>query len=987
MRDRTGIITLRSLLIGALFVVFFAFVTVYFENQKNLVLTATQIAPAPFVLLFVLVLFINPVCRLIKVIRPFTFAEIMLIFVMGSVSAGISTFGMASQLVPVVGNLFNQHWNNVQSEWRTTVAPFMDEAFFVSEPGIREAASAYRKTQVDLERAQTALDRARIVVNTREKYESLKQAFDSLADDVEQTERISARQAMSSAKSAYQEALTRWEELRTENPELPSVEEVLKTFPPRIAQINDQSTQKRQKLSELEQAAFDRVETFRRGLPDDIRTFPGIVKMPDETYRTYVRRIQRVRGGLNAYDSLEEALAKIRGDAAPDDVLPELDQALNKLAPLTERSDLQTRQDTLDREREQVTEQIAAGEEKLRQLRSERRAAEASEFGRLERQIKKQRKDVEKLVEERDTIDRKLEHLLWEMAVTQRVEETHATLQDVRARLADANTLSGEQRNALAKDLQQSLNRFTSFDATLRAFFFGNVPWGVWLRPLMLWGGLILLTYAVLMSFNVLIFRQWAYNERLIYPLAELPEMLAGNAPGDVNAAERVPSMYRSGLFWTGAIIAMLVLGWNMICYLGILPNVQPLDLNNSWTEFIKGTPLQGLIPQAKSPIFFTLIGLSFLIPANISFSLWFFHVLYWVQLLILVGLGMGVNANSFTTEWWYTFNFRTAEGAGALVVFAALVLYKCRRYLFCGFKPSSVSDLEAGEQRELRISSYLFVFGSIGVILMLWRGLGANLLYTIFAYVVILMITIALVRAVTEGGILGFQAWCSPFHFIRSITGMDRAWTSPALFAPLMVYYSILFLDLKTFIAPAMANSLKIREDAKLSRGKFHLAVWISILLAMVTAVVVHLLLTYSAGADGMHGWFYTHFPRGLFDRISDIVKAPPVDDSGGRWWILFGALVMAGLLYFRQSIFWLPHPLGLIMLVNPLMSAYWFSILLGWTAKSLVTKYGNKDTYAHARTFFVGLIAGELLMVALALIISYVTGENLGAITLNRQ
>ena len=84
-------------------------------------------------------------------------------------------------------------------------------------------------------------------------------------------------------------------------------------------------------------------------------------------------------------------------------------------------------------------------------------------------------------------------------------------------------------------------------------------------------------------------------------------------------------------------------------------------------------------MPSARSHIFFTLIGLTFLIPARISFSLWFFYLCYMVQLLILVGAGRGVNENSFPLEWYYTLNFQTAEGGGALMVFASVVLFKCR--------------------------------------------------------------------------------------------------------------------------------------------------------------------------------------------------------------------------------------------------------------------------------------------------------------------
>lgn len=305
-------------------------------------------------------------------------------------------------------------------------------------------------------------------------------------------------------------------------------------------------------------------------------------------------------------------------------------------------------------------------------------------------------------------------------------------------------------------------------------------------------------------------------------------------------------------------------------------------------------------------------------------------------------------------------------------MVFATVVLYRCRQYILCFFVPASVRELDLAEQKELRISSFLFIFGSLALIILLWKGMGANIFYTILCYSVMMVITIGLVRAVTEGGILGFQAWVSPFHLIRTLFGMNKSWTAPSLYAPLMVYYSIMFLDIKTFIAPAMANSIKIRDELKMGRLRFHVAIFLGIAIAAFAAITAHLIMSYSQGADAMHGWFYFGFPKGLFDKIAFIGKTSPVDITASRWWLGFGGAGMAALLYLRQHFFWLPHPIGMIMLVSPIMATYWFSIFLGWLFKSLVTKYGSKEAYVKARTFFVGLIVGELFLVVLAMIIS---------------
>jgi hypothetical protein len=195
----------------------------------------------------------------------------------------------------------------------------------------------------------------------------------------------------------------------------------------------------------------------------------------------------------------------------------------------------------------------------------------------------------------------------------------------------------------------------------------------------------------------------------------------------------------------------------------------------------------------------------------------------------------------------------------------------------------------------------------------------------------------------------------------------MDRSWTAPSLMAPMQIYLTLLFLDVKTFIAPAMANALKIRDDLRMRRLKFHGAVCAAILCALVVGVAVHLMLAYNGGADGMREWNYNSMVlRWGFNPIKNMMVTNPVDTAGGKWWLLAGALTMILLLSARRRLFWLPHPIGLIMFVNPLMRGFWGSIFIGWCFKVLVSKYGSKDTYRRLRCLFIGLIVGEVLVAA---------------------
>jgi len=136
-------ITIRSLVLGALFSGAFALLTVILENRYSMLPTANQLPLFPFVLLAIFVLLLNPLLRLLRFLRPLSLPEMLIIFVMCMVSSGISTFGLTGQLIPIVGGLYNRHWNNDQTEWNRYVDPYLNDNFFIAEPGIQNAARAY----------------------------------------------------------------------------------------------------------------------------------------------------------------------------------------------------------------------------------------------------------------------------------------------------------------------------------------------------------------------------------------------------------------------------------------------------------------------------------------------------------------------------------------------------------------------------------------------------------------------------------------------------------------------------------------------------------------------------------------------------------------------------------------------------------------------------------------------------------------------------
>ncbi len=955
-------ITWRAFFVGLLVTAFFAVVGVLLRHKtiNPIDTTITQVPILPYLLVFGAVLMLNPLLKRIRVIRPFTVAELMVVFVMGSVSSGVVGTGFAARLVPLMGGLFSPAWNNAQAGWDVHVQPYLKDRFFVAEPGITEASVRARDARKDWEDVWETFQAANVLLDNRAALDEYRNAWEaSRADPVVSSDPV-RRAELDRELEELERAATRAERVWKERDCSESPEVVASTWSNRVARIHATLESAQAELDQLEEKAFAQVNLFRRGLPKGMRAAPGIIPIKGETAGVYKARLHRLTEGMTALKELRQAeTVLVDGGALIEE---HLQKALDTLTNLAQSDLMESERRRIDARFEKARADLAELDEYYALVeRRQRTSRDNKILRRTQNTMMMVALHRKTLVKRKNSIERERDiAILPALQMADRVEETRERLALLNARVL----ASPRPENAVVlQELRDVIDEFAKFDASYRRFFAGDINWHAWLGPIANWGLLIVLVYAMLMTFNVLIFRQWSTNEKLIYPLAQLPCLLGGMDEGE---SGRVPPLYRSPLFWTGFGISAFVLLWNEYVYgQGVFQLMLPdFKLMVRWDGHVKNTMFEGLTGVGKHHVIFTVIGLAFLIPTRISFSLWAFQVVFFIQLLALVGLGLGINWHSFPFNVTSPImNFRTAQGGGALLVFGTLLLWKCRRYIACALTRDPMDELDPGERKEMRVASWLFLLSSVGLIMALVFHLGANIYFAVFFYLIMLLITVSMTRAVAEGGLIGFQCAFSPLHFLRSVFGLDRTWTTPGLLAPLAVFYSILFVELRTFISPAMANAMKIRENVGMQRAKFHVAIILAILMAAAIGVAVHIMSAYHGGADTIHYYEYRFMPKHLFSSIKEMATTNPVDTSGSKWWLLGGAAGMALLLYGRRRIFWLPHPIGYIMLVNPFMNSYWFPFLLGWLFKVMVSKYGNKNSYVTARRFFIGLIIGELV------------------------
>ena len=503
-----------------------------------------------------------------------------------------------------------------------------------------------------------------------------------------------------------------------------------------------------------------------------------------------------------------------------------------------------------------------------------------------------------------------------------------------------------------------------------------KIPWSLWAKPLALWMIFVFAIYGVFYSLAMLLYDSWARREKLIFPLARLPEDLLNDegAPSGT-----ISSTLRSGLFWVGFLSVALLLSYNACCQAGWLRGLTPLELGFNQPklqEMLSHSIFKGIADEVgggmykfRILIIFTAIGISFLIPLEISASIWIYYLATIGLFLIAFWTAAGATVKSFPSDWLWENNFVTGMGAGGLLAYSAAALAKMvaeragalRQTAAAHGRRLSVGDWAVKLPASMGWGGLLFVAScALAIGWLAWCNVPWY--WSAGFMAVIVLVTVGLTRAAAEGGIYWFHIDTGPFHLLKSFGATEMA--PKSVLAPLMPLYSVLFTDIKTFMAPGVMNSFKMQEETRAARRWFHVIVIAAILATVAVSFVVLLYLVYATGANRADQWFFTLGPQSMFDNTQVFVSGGAAGAAQHNWvFYLIGAGWVLLSIGMRRRFFWWLHPIGFMMMANPLIPPVWFSFFIGWCCKKLAVRYGGRHMFARLRPAFIGLIFGELM------------------------
>ena len=500
-----------------------------------------------------------------------------------------------------------------------------------------------------------------------------------------------------------------------------------------------------------------------------------------------------------------------------------------------------------------------------------------------------------------------------------------------------------------------------------------RVPWDQWVRPCLTWGSYVALFYVATICLCGILRRQWVDSERLFFATARVPlEFTAGASEGNV-----LPAVLRSKALCVGAGLTILFglarlfplltgadAGWRVV-----IP-IQQI-LSDTALDYV-------LVSDGK--IYPLAIGFAFLVPSDVSLSIWFFYAFMCTQIVIAHSIGRpleGGRSGPFL-QW---------QQAGAFLSLTVGMLYMARRHLW-GVVKASLLLGRGPDQSEEPIDNRLAFWGLLCALvgLVLWNvhfdvSLGAALALVALTFSIVLVHT----RMVAQGGLFFTQQGWSPTWFLHRISGGRIFGPTAAVVAPLEV--SMFIADSRELLAPHAMNAFRISSVFE-RRRKMLLPIMLVTLLAAVIAGMYSSLtwVYYDLGVVNTPiGSSHVYHNINRYNGISTMISRP-YQDAQCLWGGLTSGVVGMGILMaLRGTFYWWPiNPLGFAITISWCTRELWFSFFLGWLAKALVLKFGGGPMLRDARHFFLGVIFGESLTISVITFVGLLTGLKSGPIFL---
>ncbi len=508
----------------------------------------------------------------------------------------------------------------------------------------------------------------------------------------------------------------------------------------------------------------------------------------------------------------------------------------------------------------------------------------------------------------------------------------------------------------------------------------GLPPYSAWITPALTWGIFILALYGAILCMMTIVRRQWNENERLPFPLAQIHLALIEQP----KAGNWLNSVLRTRSFWIAFSGVFLLHIWNGLAnYNAVL--FERIPVSYDLTGLFADPPFSYVdFKLMNAAVFFTVVGVSYFLTSSVAFSLWFFFILFQ---LVKMWKGSATGDPIIYGQGDQHF--------GGILAYALAILYIGRKHW--GLVVSQAfRGVREGEPQGRYLSFRMAFWGLCGCVLVMssWLTLaGADVLTSATTVLLLLLLFLVISRIIAETGIVHGQLQAPlyrPWQLIDQ-AGLPHPITNQSYYITTLV--NAHHYDFREPLSVYASHALKVAdttiydnadEDGPTDRRRgrrFLYAMMLSVVVAYFVSLSSTLWMEYNYAFTQdveqrhVNEWGSEGVPRWLIMESTVQYEAGHYQSphNPGVWFgVGFGMTMLLSVLRLRFAS-WPLHPIGYLMLSTFPVGHLWFSIFIGWLAKTAIVRFGGASVYTRAKPFFFGLIVGESLAAAFWLAIGF--------------
>lgn len=468
-----------------------------------------------------------------------------------------------------------------------------------------------------------------------------------------------------------------------------------------------------------------------------------------------------------------------------------------------------------------------------------------------------------------------------------------------------------------------------------------------WSVPVGWWCAFTLALGAVLIGTSTILRRQWMDNEKLAYPIVQLPLALTEDGGN--------PSFWRNKILWWGIAAGASLNIWNGLATLiPAMPLITVRHDQFNLGQYATTMPWKA-VGNVPMPLYPFIIALGFLLPTDLSFSLWFFY-------LFRLGLVIFASTLNLDGAGVSKFPFLAQQSFGAWAVICLFALWQARHHLKQAWdkawNPRDPTIDDSDEPMSYR-AAFVSIFLGLAFLgyFCLRAGMSWGIVAGFFGFYFLLSVGIARVRAELGPPAHEMAFGMNGTAFLTMFLGTQGIGLQNLTIMSLFFWFS--GRGYRTHPMPGMLEGMRLGRglDGKGSLRGTGYAMLFAVFVGTVASFWAALHLQYGAGINAMtnHNW-------GQFGEVSAAAALPRPPDFNGQLAMVAGAVAAFGMMYMRTQFVWWPfHPAGYAIALTYGGEYYWSCLLIAWGLKSLILRYGGIGMYRQIVPFMFGLILGE--------------------------